>query len=283
MTAAGHMRPHIFAWRMHGAEMAARLSTAASAQLAANETVVGQTAHYIVYTDGSSNGNATAQSVLQNAEADFVAIQAWFSGLTLPAGQNGDDQTTIRTAQPMEVVIDQNAGGAYHYSCDATDLYIEPAGALGPGLVVAEAVEVFEAAQGAGWDCGQTNGEGLSRVLAGERYPALGQDFVPTIQVWWQGGQQDYVNDNSATDQNDAGNGCGTLFLFYLHSQLNYSWQQIVAAGAATLGATYQQLTGQDSQAGFSGFVALVGTLDDGSGQLNLPASGNPFPIAQGG
>jgi hypothetical protein len=144
-------------------------------------------------------------------------------------------------------------------------------------------VEVFEAAQGHGWDCGQTNGEGLSRVLAFERYPAVTAQFTDTEQYWWSNGASDYVTDNSATDQDEAGNGCGTLFLYYLHAQLGYIWQQIVAAGAASLGATYQQLTGKDPTAGFQDFLARLATLDTGSGTLNVPASGNPFPITQTG
>jgi hypothetical protein len=86
------------------------------------------------------------------------------------------------------------------------------------------------------------------------------------------------VTDNTADDQNQDSNGCGPLFLSYLHSQLGYSWAQIVAAGGSSLGATYQTLTGNDPASGFNEFVATLATLDTGGG-LNLPASGNPFPI----
>ena len=235
----------------------------------------------MVYTDGTADGNAAAQAVLASCEADFAAVQAWFGGISLPVGQNGDDQTTIRTAQPLYVVMDPNAGGAYHYGCNATDLYIEPAPAsAASGLVVAEEVEVFEAAINNGWDCGHTNGEALSRVLAVARNSALASITTPTAQSWWADGAQDYVNDNSADDQNQDGNGCGTLFLSYLNSQLGYSWTQIATTGGATLGACYQSLTGQDPTQGFSAFVNLLSSLDTG-GQLSLPSSGNPFPIGQ--
>jgi hypothetical protein len=245
----------------------------------ASQNEVGRTQHFIVSSDGTSDGDATARAVLQNAEADFAALQAWFGGLALPPGHDGDDQTVVRTALPFQVAMDANAGGAYHYACDGTDLFLQPTPALGPGLNVAEVVEVFEAAQGRGWNCGQTNGEGLSRVLAFERYPSMVPDFINVVQYWWSNGAGDFVNDNSATDQDEAGNGCGTIFLWYLHTQLSFSWEQIVAAAGPSLGATYQQLTGQDPKAGFQDFLGRVATLDDGSGNLNLPANGNPFPI----
>ena len=71
--------------------------------------------------------------------------------------------------------MDSQAGGAYHFGCNATDLYIEPTAQVASGFMVAELVEVFEAAINNGWQCGQTNGEALSRVLATERNNGLAQ------------------------------------------------------------------------------------------------------------
>jgi hypothetical protein len=256
-----------------------RLSVAQSKQKLANETQVGQTAHFIVYSDGSSDGNTSAQNVLASCEGDFATIQGWFGGLTLPPGVEGNDQTTVRTALPMHIAMDPQAGGAYHYSCAGTDIFIEPQPDLATGLVVAEVVEVFEAAISNGWDCGHTNGEALSRALAVERSHGLGSLIVQTANSWWNDGHNDYVNSNDADDQDQDGNGCGTLFLYYLHSQLNFSWQQIATAGGATLGACYQKLTGGDPQQAFQDFLSRLATVDNGSG-LNLPATGNPFPLS---
>jgi hypothetical protein len=267
-------RAHVLATRPRGST----LTLAQSRKQLSGETQAGQTAHFIVYTDNTSNGNASAQNVLATCEADWAAVQNWFGGINLPPGQDGDDQTTPRTAMPIYVVMDPNAGGAYHYSCSATDIYIEPTPEMASGLMVAELVEVFEAAINNGWSCGQTNGEGLSRVLAVERNSALAAVTISTYNDWWNNGHGDYVNDNSATDQDSASNGCATLFLYYLHSQLNFTWQQIVAAGAPTLGGTYQKLTGQNPQQGFQDFLGRLATLDNGSG-LTVPGSGNPFPI----
>ena len=242
------------------------------------QSEAGRTEHMIVYTDGTPNGDAAAQAVLKTAEADYQAVANWFGGISLPPGQEGDDQTTPRTATPVQILIDQQAGGAYHFGCDATDIYIEPTPELANGFMVAELVEIFEAAVNNGWQCGNTNGEGLSRVLAGERNAKLGPLFTQTGQAWWQAGHADYVNSNAADDRDENSNGCATLFLFYLNNQLGASWEKIVATGGATLGATYQKLTGKSGAQGFSDFIALLGGLAQG-GTLNLPASGNPFPI----
>lgn len=242
------------------------------------ETEVGRTLNLIAYTDGSPEGTAAAQAVLASAEADYGAVREWFGGIDLPAGQQGDDQTVPRTATPVQVLIDPQAGGAYHFGCSATDLYIAPDPREATGLMVAELVEVFEAAINNGWSCGQANGEALSRALAVERNGSLASLTTQTAQQWWANGHADYVTNNDADDRNQDSNGCGTLFLYYLHNQLGFSWQKITTTGGASLGETYQRLTGKSGAQGFSDFVSLLATLDKG-GQLNLPANGNPFPI----
>ncbi|HZC07065.1 MAG TPA: hypothetical protein VE338_15630 [Ktedonobacterales bacterium] len=272
-------RAHVLAYAGRGTVGQGELSLARSSTVFHGETEAGRTADIVVFTDNTPNGNASAQAILQTAEADFTATQQWFGGLALPQGQPGDDQTTPRTALPVQVLMDSQAGGAYHFGCNATDLYVEPAPQIASGFMVAELVEVFEAAINNGWQCGQTNGEALSRVLATERNNGLAQLQVQTGQAWWANGHQDYVTTNNATDQDENSNGCGPLFLYYLHSQLGYDWTRITTTGGASLGDTYQRLTGNAPAQGFQDFVNLLATLDNGSG-LQLPASGNPFPIA---
>ncbi|WIG57840.1 MAG: hypothetical protein OJF49_000585 [Ktedonobacterales bacterium] len=269
---------HVFILRSEGRVRGRDLQLASTRQQFRGETEVGRTEHFIVYTDGSPNGTASAQAVLAKAEADYSAVRAWFGGIDLPAGHEGDDQATPRTATPMQVLVDPQAGGAYHFGCDATDIYIDPQPQEAPGLMVAEMVEIFEAAINNGWQCGQTNGEGLSRVLAIELHSELASITSDTAQGWWANGHADYVNRNDADDRNQDANACGSLFLYYLHSQLGYSWQQIVAAGGANLGTCYTKLTGNSGADGFNDFVQRLSSLAQG-GQLALPASGNPFPV----
>jgi hypothetical protein len=271
-------RAHVFVRQAHGRVATGELPFANIREQFRGETEVGRTPHLIAYTDGSQEGTASAQAVLASAEADYAAVTEWFGGIQLPTGQNGDDQTTPRTATPVQVLIDQQAGGAYHFGCDATDLYIAPDAREATGLMVAELVEVFEAAINNGWSCGQANGEALSRALAVERNGSLAGLIAQTAQGWWASGHTDYVTNNNADDRNQDSNGCGTLFLYYLHSQLGFDWKRIVTTGGNTLGETYQKLTGKSGSEGFSDFVNRLATLDQG-GQLSLPANGNPFPI----
>ncbi|MFI5273537.1 MAG: phospholipase D-like domain-containing protein [Ktedonobacterales bacterium] len=275
-------RGHVLIVRSEGRVRSGSFYQGTVKQQFRGEAVAGQTAHFIVYTDGSANGTSAAQAVLRTAEADFAAVQGWFGGIGLPQGHDGDDQTTPRTALPVQVLMDAQAGGAYHFGCDATDLYIEPNAQEASGLMVAELVEVFEAASNNGWQCGQTNGEALSRALAVERNASLTPLIGETAQGWWASGHADYVNDNSANDTNQDANGCGTLFLYYLHSQLGHSWEQITTTGGATLGECYAKLTGKTGAEGFTDFVDHLAALAQG-GQLPLPANANPFPISASG
>lgn len=230
------------------------------------EALAGHTEHFAIFSDGTSDGDRSAEAMLQSAEPDYAAIAAWFGNIVPPG-------------LPIQVYADPGAGGAYHFSCAGTDVHVSPDPARAPGFLAAEVVEIFQAAQGNSWDCGHTNGEALSRVLAFDRHPDLAADFTGTEQAWWAAGHQDYVNDNSADDRDQEANGCGDLFLYYLHSQLTFGLSDIVAAGGVTLGVTYQALTGYDPQQGFADFVAALQTIDQ-QGQLALPDSGNPFPLS---
>ena len=102
---------------------------------------------------------ALAQAILQNCERDYMTLQQVFGGLT-------------PQRMPFVVQITGGATGASHSSCMGTDIAV--GGKSGPdvdfirSLLVAEADEVFMANFGHGWDCGASNGEGLSRVVAND-------------------------------------------------------------------------------------------------------------------
>src|SRR5436305_4936538 len=232
---------------------------------ALRERKAGQTTNFIVFSDGTPNGDAAARAMLTSAEADFQATRQWFGGLT-PSGL------------PFYVYADPNAGGAYHMTCAGTDVHVLSDPTLAPGFLTAEIVEVFEAAINNGWDCAVTNGESLSRVLAFERHPEIAMEFNPTEQDWWAQGHRDYINDNSACVTELIASVGGYLFLYYLHYQLTLVWSHVGGAGGPTLGATYQALTGYDPKQGFADFIAALRSIDQG-GTLTLPPSGNPFPI----
>jgi hypothetical protein len=218
------------------------------------------TPNFQFISDGTAAGADAVTAMVAVAEQDYATVKAIFNLGDIPG-------------LPSVVTVDVNAGGAYHQTCADTGIHLIPEDA--PSLLVAEHVECFQALSGK-WNCGQTDGEGLSRALAITVRPfkvLTGLDG--DVQGWWNNGSpRDFVNDNSQNDQNGPANACGTLFLFYLNS-LGYTWNQIVAAGDNSLGLTYSALTGKSGSQGFTEFVAALKGISQ-------PWSDNPFPASTG-
>jgi len=145
-------------------------------------------------------------------------------------------------------------------------------------LLVAEEDEVFEAFFGHGWGCGDSNGEGLSRILANEIYPNVEPPNFVSAPVWLDNGRPDYVNRTDATDTNYMSIGCSVLFLNWLHYQLNFSWKEIILAGAQTLAKTYKNLTGRTD--GLERLKTLL-QYHFPEGQPSGVTSDNVFPLSE--
>jgi len=101
--------------------------------------------------------------------------------------------------------------------------------------------------------------------------------MVDTETDWWNNGATDYITANIADDRNSDGNGCGLLFLYYLHDGLKYGWDAITRAGGSSLGETYGTLTGDDPGSAFTAFQQALQPFVNANQQLNLPANGNPW------
>jgi hypothetical protein len=232
----------------------------------------GTTDNFVVSYDSSlgDQGAALADAILGRCEDDFATLQGYFGGVTPPS-------------LPFNVLVTTDSTGAYHDSCAGTDLFIGGQSATADNtafiisLVVAEEDEVFEAAVGLGWDCGASNGEGLSRVLANDLYPgAEPQDFV-SAPVWLdEPGRPDWVSQTEPTDQNYVSIGCSVLFLNWLRFQLGFSWQQVIAAGAPTLAEVYTNLTGRTD--GFQRFAAQL-EANFPSGTPSGLTTDQPYPL----
>jgi hypothetical protein len=203
------------------------------------------TAHFVVSYDPAlgAMGKSCADGVLATCENDYAQTSAWFGGIDSPV-------------LPVNIIVaaldpsGQGGGGAYHYGCSAIDLYCDFKNVPSLDidytrmLLVAELVEVFEAAQNVGWNCGASNGEGLSRVLATALYPAELNGYT-TAAAWLDTpARPDWVNKTNPTDQDAVSNGCAVLYLNYLNTQLGFGWDQIVRAGGPTLAQTFTNLTG---------------------------------------
>jgi hypothetical protein len=213
-----------------------------------------------------------AQAVFAMAAQTYANCQAYFS---------------VR-GQPVNVILaavnnrTDGTGGAYHYGCNFApggDLYCDVAfgnPTMTNGLIVAELTESFMGAQNAGWDCGGSNGEALSRFLAELESGGPGGALAAysTGPAWDQAGQPDWIDATEPTDGNPVSTGCGIVYLYWMLSQ-GYSAAQITQAGCAdgTLAANYTAQTGNaTASADFTAAVAGLG------GPI---ASDNPWgPIA---
>jgi len=236
------------------------------------ETLQGSTTHFKVYYANSlgATGAALANGVLAKCEADFAKLQGFFGGLT-PGGL------------PFNVHIQPGSNGASHAGCSATDLYCDAFGGtdtvLERMLVMAEADEVMMAAQNKGWNCGYSNGEALSRVLA---FEITGENFA-TGSAWLNSARQNFVRQNDPTDQHAASTGCAALFINWMRHQgsfqgfdLNHSLAEITQAGGSTPEQTFMTLGGFEYC--FESFNLLL-EVNFPSGKSVSINQDNPFPL----
>ncbi len=210
-------------------------------------TLRGSTANFdVYYQDGlGTAGHLGADAVLGRCEQDFAQLQAWFGGIG--AGR-------------FSVYIDAGMFGGYHAGCDDTELHLGTYSNF-PDVQnfvnVAEVDEVFMANQGAGWDCGKSNGEGLSRFLATQLHRSAWSSF-PSAAFWLNSERSDWVTNNS-TDTDLVAIGCSELFLNFLHYQLGIDVASIVQGGKDTLAKTYINIRDLwDGIDAFGPFVAFI-------------------------
>ena len=90
-------------------------------------------------------------------------------------------------------------------------------------------------AQGRGWGCGYSNGEGLSRFLAEEETPWGTLNAFATAAAWVGAGYPDWVTHTELTDRDSVSTGCAILYIYWLRS-IGYSIPQIVQAGRGRMG-----------------------------------------------
>lgn len=233
-------------------------------------TQAGNTAHFHVsyLTSLGKKGTDLAHAILQNCERDYDTLSQIFGNLT-PEGL------------PFIVQVTGDDTGASHSSCMGTDISV---GGKSGGkvdfirsLLVAEADEVFMANFGHGWNCGASNGEGLSRVLANDIYQGVEPGDFISSDVWLSlDPRPNYVDHTEATDTDYNSIGCSVLFLNWLRFQLNHQWSDIVGAGGSTLARTYHKLTGKSTA--WHDFVTLINAHFPPGQQYNT-GTDNPFPL----
>jgi len=154
-------------------------------------------------------------------------------------------------------------------------------------LLISEVTELFMFAQNKGWFQGGnegSKGEGLSRFLGGEflaqnNFLDLGIDAdFAVANDWLNSPRNDFVNNAPSDNKPDATNGCTTLFIYYLCSQLGFSIKSIVSAGASTLAGVYKNLTGDPADP-FPLFKQILDLSYPGTAGITKPNWDNPFPL----
>jgi hypothetical protein len=246
----------------------------------------GATTHYAFTYDDSLGAPlnpggpepARTNAVIAGCEADFTLMAGWFGNIgldvsfTIPVNvtQNGGGASWSKSGSSLTVTINPSTGSANFIRY----------------LLVAEMVEQFMRAQGLGWYGSGTEGsegEGLSRFLAAQFLLVNGFGNPPSgflnSNTWLSSPRADFVNNINLTDDGpDAITGCATLFIWYLFAQLGFTINQIVAAGASTLGGVYRNLTG-DTADPFPFFKQLLDTAFPGTATITSGNQDNPFPL----
>lgn len=228
---------------------------------------------------------ARTNAVIASCEADYNLMSGWFGG-----------NLTV-TGMKVQVTTGSN-GASWNGSSTNSTIQLKPGGASYTNnseylryLLVSEVTEIFMMAQNAGWFQGSdegSKGEGLSRFLGARFLDVNGfadlqlRTDYGTARLWLNSTRQDYVNNAPDDAGYDAVNGCTTLFIWYLFSQLGFTETQIVVAAASTLAGVYRNLTGDtgDPFPFFKGLLDAAFPSTTGS-TIAGPNPDNPWPLAR--
>jgi len=232
---------------------------------------VGSTSHFnVLYDDSLSYAQALASDVLNSCEADLSTLSGIWVGTVVPAS--------------FQVTIINGGGGGFHSGTNITLHASSTQDAPGiSSLLVAEVDEVFMSQQlavlGKGFNPGYSHGEGLSRVLAAELYPAVAGRWGVGLTWLNTTPRPDWVSATDPSDQHEVSYGCASLFLNYLHYQLGFTWQQIVGAADNTLALIAQNLGVHNAYNDFFAVVARHYPVGTAVSPAQLPHDPEGFAI----
>lgn len=177
-------------------------------------------------------------------------------------------------------------GGAYHYGDFGADIYADVY--LKPGepgfrvpfsasLFVCEATEVFAAYQQKAWVSDYAHGEALSRVMGECLVPQA--IYTGAVQAWFDAGCPDWISNFKASETDQVAVGCGMTFIHYLHDQLHFSFNEIIAASSyiPTLEAVFNNLTKRHG--GYHEMMAVIDKVYPPGKPAHTPRNETVFPI----
>lgn len=253
----------------------------------------GETAHWEVWYDNTVTGLATtAATVLANVEGDHTWLAGFWTGVTWQGG-------TVSGSTKPRLYLEDGGGGAHWGSGFPQDPAPQWSVVSSSGTnataqregFIAEVTEMWEFMQNKGLATQPTegsNGEAVSLFFANHFYTEHLNQPSPKSQYamaenWLNGGREDGVNFSYSGDytvhQGEVVS--GIVFLNYLHTQLGYTINQIIAAAAPTFTGVYKNLTGRTDNPN-TAFMQLLETAYPTGVHCdldNLYDINNPFPI----
>src|SRR6476620_6604855 len=170
-----------------------------------------------------------ANALLNVLENEFIVTTAWFN---TPGGKFGPGNRQV-------VNLNIGGGGGGNNSGYGSAINID---SLGAGANPVESVkmvfmnewaEILMSLSGGKWNAGDSSGEGLSQYCGIVRFQAGHYSYYNSWVNQWLNfvPRQDWVNTTKTTDKDPISFGCALAFLFYLNTQLNFRFNQIIAAG----------------------------------------------------
>jgi hypothetical protein len=240
---------------------------------------------------------ANANALLAVIENEFTVTTGWFATPSGKFGTGNRQQVNLNLAATATSYPGAN-NNAYGnpINLDAQNIPGDPATAGRVEMVfMNEWVEILMSLSGGKWNAGDSSGEGLSQYSGIVRFQAGHYNYYGSWVDQWlnQHPREDWVNQTytGRTKKDSKGNvikgdadpisfGCALAFIYYLNTQLHFSINQIIAAGASNLATAYRTLTGDPGEP-FSFFAALLEHVYPSSATASIPGpvTDNPFPL----
>jgi hypothetical protein len=183
-----------------------------------------------------ANLKANANALLAVIENEFTVTTGWFN---TPSGKFGTGHRQVVNLNLADGSGANNSGYGSALNLDAQSGNSNATNAAGivEMVFMNEWVEILMSLSGGKWNAGDSSGESLSQYCGIERFQTGHYSYYGSWVDGWLNThpRQDWVNTTEATDGNSVSFGCALAFLYYLNKQLNFTINQILAAGASNL------------------------------------------------
>ncbi len=187
-----------------------------------------------------ANVIANANALLAVIENEFTVTTAWFA---TPGGKFGTGQRQVVNLNQADGSGAGNSGYGSAINLDAQSGNSNATDAAGrvEMLFMNEWVEILMSLSGGKWNAGDSSGEGLSQYCGIVRFQTGHYSYYNAgdnrlfVETWLDTHpRQDWVTSTKGTDGDFPSFGCALAFIYYLNTQLDFTINQILAAGPRT-------------------------------------------------